>query len=222
MKVKYLYVEEFDLKAQQYEPMFHGMQKGRVYRGVDTGRYTVLIADELNRNAVAVEQVQDSEVYSLKLGEIGRENIIKFNILEEDLDKIIIWMENNNEDLNPQPAPMLQLQRAMEQQEEDDAHFLKYLSGNLEELMNFNAIQVTVVNDVVLLLLEESTRALESAANRIQLSEHGLGANIAEALQAIEDYTSKSGPNEARSALLDQAIIALIRERERRILNDLD
>ncbi len=231
MKINYLYVEEFTWSQQIYNSMYEGHPKeGGVYRAAynpESGWHFVIISEASPVKAIVIPSLvsENGIDWVGKIVNLTKENIINYNLKEEQLDEIIKWMDSNSEDIfKPQiPAPLQALQRAMDDQQQEDQAFLLHAIGVLEQLQLHNVINLDIIVEISEQLISDSLRSMDSPVSKLKLDKNnGLGANIADALTHITNYTSEDRRTNQDPDDLDRAIIALIRERERRILNELD
>jgi len=216
----FLFIEKFKWTNLEHTVIYEGHPKeGRVYKSFynqNDNTYTIGLTE--NRAVMIQELNADSSdfSYSSKIHTLTKENLLDFNIEDEDLDKIINWME-------PQEQPINNLVIAMQRQEIDEKQFLQNFINKVSQLYNINTIQAEVLMDVVEALYDNNLYQVNDTVSRLELDrDRGLSVNICRAFRALDNYSGEDRRTSEDYEDLMTAIVSTVREAERRIVNDLD
>jgi hypothetical protein len=230
--IQYVYIKSWKYVEPLLNEKFYGHPTpGRVYRaGYNnvTKSYRFYLDSS---EALYVHQLinkNEEEGYVCECVTLMKENLLTLNILEEDLDKIISWIESNNQDiLKPQPEsfPMFLLQalnNAENERYNEEAERMAWITEALTDLDAVNSIQVEVILELIDYLYQQNLMRHDDI-NNIALDEsHGLGTNISRAQDKLNRYAgSDRRTNQDKEDLLS-AISHLIVEAERRNIHQLD
>jgi hypothetical protein len=232
--IQYVYIKSWKYVEPLLNEKFYGHPTpGRVYRaGYNnvTKSYRFYLE---NSEALYVHQLinkNEEEGYVCECVTLTKENALTLNIQEEDLDKLIIWIESNNQDIlkpqiTPESFPMFLLQalnNAENERYNEEAERMAEITEALTDLDAVNSIQVEVILDLVEYLYNQNLERHDDI-NNIALDEsHGLGTNISRAQDKLKIYAgSDRRTNENKQDLLS-AISHLIVEAERRNIHQLD
>lgn len=227
--IKYLFINSFKWKGTYNQMQFNGhpLEK-KVYRSLynkNTKIYS-LIFDKIGsqHQAVPLDSLEvDNETCYHKITELTKANIINLDIEETELDKIINWMDTDNNDITPKlPAPLQNLINESLRQSSEDIEFLRKVTQSFEELLLHNTIYAEILLETAKQLKDYSLETVFDPANELELDrDRGAAANISKAMRLLKDYSQSLRDGGEQQYDLDNALIAIIREKERRILNEL-
>jgi hypothetical protein len=220
----YLYVEKFKWSNQENAEAFAGHPKPKsVYRAIlnkDTNGYRILYSVENGTgNAVIINSLNsDSEDigFTCKIHTITRNNILDFDISEEDLDKLSIWTEKDNQDLknimkgNTEPFQQIDIL-----DEEASEFFACALDTRKEDPLLFDAIHEYMHH-----LLEQQPDISSLDTTWLNMSpKFGTGSNISKAIDHIKTYVSENRRTNLDEKDLFHAITHLLNEINQRRFN---
>jgi hypothetical protein len=241
----YLFIKDFKwTDIQQSIPTGGHPSPGRVYRAAKNknDKSYRLVIEKYPFDMVVLETLTSTDGvrgYTSEIIELSAKNVIDVLPTEEDLNLIDKWVNSDNKDVKDamtrnneevELMPVIQsLDRALKQIDESRriASEAGELLGYLREL---NTIQFEVIIGIVEDLIElNESEPDESFTGRLARGNNGSAYNMGRALEAIENYMETEvvvGNNERPENLfqqyLNQGIIALVRESERRELNELN
>ena len=201
-KVVVLYVKDFKWLDQYTAEHFGGHLKNkRVYRAIynkDIDSYRVLYTIEGRHNAVNLPSLitKSGAMYTSNIVLIDKQNIVDFDISEEDLDQIIKW--DDHKDLKKiiderrvvsqdqqEPEFIQELFKMVKQDE------LKEYMERSRELFQINPIMHDVLLDVITYLTGHTDMSIESL-NLTMDDNFGPGINIGKTYEALGRYTSEN------------------------------
>lgn len=230
--IRYLFVNSFKWKDTFNQMQFNGhpLEK-QVYRSLynnSTKIYSLIFTKIGEQHqALPLEVLEaDNEGCTYKVTELARTNILDHEIDETELDKIINWMDTDNNDLTPRqqqlPVPLQNLMNESFRQAQQDEEFLKKVYVAFEELNLHNTIYAEILLKLAEQLREYSLETVFDPANDLELDrDRGAAANITKAMRLLRDYSLSIREGGEQEYDLNNAIIALVREKERRTLNEL-
>jgi len=238
MNIKYVFINSFKWNDTYNQVRFNGLpNENTVCRCLynDGSKIYSLIVDESKRpyDAIILDQLNiDTEICTAMLTDLNNENILDvINIPEVELDKMIKWMENDNEDLKPKQQlalpPSAQagfenlLHRAKQQAEEDQL-FMQEVYRAFEELNLHNSIYAELLIELAHRLVDYSLSTVDDPGAELELDrDRGMSANLAKALRSLKYYSEPIRHGGEDEDDLDTALLAIMREKERRILNEI-
>lgn len=246
IKFVYLFVKSFkwhqpaDIEATAGHP-----KAGRVYQAVlntDTNTYRLVYNDPVNDTAAVYlaklvidseEEPQyktDSEIVEITLG-----NILDFNILEEDLDKLLGWRKDNNLKLKQQLGLNKKEKQVSQQinpvqavaavQKQADDQDLQRLGNSVINIRTNNPLLYEAVSDLVF-YIEQAERA--SGKNMIDASwmdfskTLGAGKNISRAIERLAVYGGEDRRSNLMTADLLEAGRSLLLEGARKKIQGIE
>jgi hypothetical protein len=221
MTTKYLYVKHWEYADPILLEVFHGLPKvGCVYKtemNPSTNQYflqfkegniQILLPDLIRNNA-------EQDGYNCELVELSKSNILDLNLEETELDKIISWTT-----MIPQNEQLQVFQQAHLQMQHEQAERMAYVYEALSRLDMVNSIHVDILHNTAEMLEEKN---LMNPEDDISLDEnHGLGVNISRAQEALNRYSGPDRRTNEDPTDLYEALYHIVREIERRDINDLD
>lgn len=118
--------------------------------------------------------------------------------------------------------PYGRLLKAMQKQSEEDQVFLHKATTAIEELNLHNSIYAEQIIGVAKLLTTFTIATVEDPAAELELDrDRGMSVNLAAAMRCLNDYSAPLREGGEQMVELDRAILAIFREKERRILNEI-
>jgi hypothetical protein len=229
IQFRYLFVQSFQWLDLQQNIDFAGHPGvGKVYRSVWNRidqkhslviEKTLLIVDELVCTG-------ETSPYKSNIIELDSKNIVDVLPGEEELKKLNSWIESDNKDfkklIEQQPVELVKQPVFPDSEIVDEGFEI------LHHLFHINSIHYALIVDLMEELIQVNvtesdesgnpsnlTRSLESGSN-------GLGYNVGKVLEHIQRYSGKDRRTNEDPADLLQAMVSLVREKERRILLDLE
>lgn len=111
---------------------------------------------------------------------------------------------------------------AMKRQTTEDKIFTNKALVVLEELNLHNSIYAELLIKLAKTLVTYSINSIEDPAGELELDrDRGLSVNIAAAMRALDIYSWHSRDGGEQNVDLDAALLAILREKERRIINEI-
>lgn len=217
----FLYIDKFKWSSIDHQVSYEGHPKeGRVYKSFyneNDKTYTISLIGDRGILIQDLNGDPDNYCYSSKIQILTKENILDLQIQDEDLDKMI-------RDMEPQQQPPINnLMIAIQRQENEERAFIQDFIDKVTQLYTVNSIQAEVVLDIVDSLFNYNLSKNDDSAGRLELDKNrGLSINIGAAYRALDSYSSEDRRMGEHHEDLITASMAIIREAERRILNDLD
>lgn len=221
--VKYIYIKKhvWFHPAMREEFQNHPLQ-GRVYRDIynpKTGNHKVPVSGS---DGIGFETlVGSNEASDYELVEINLDNILDFDIREEDLDLLNKWIESENSDIRQMyspTAPLNKLKQALHNHNMDEADALARGTEALHNLWHINNLKYDIIVNLINYLSEADLDSYADPGNYLRHHpSHGLGVNIAQALRALDNYASDNKRVSEDLADLYVAVEALVTEIERKI-----
>lgn len=231
MIVKYLYVSHFKWKDTFHQVNYEGHpMENKVYRSVyhpDSKVYSLIFREKTYPYEAIVfdDLTLDTPVCTCDISLLTKENLLNHNLEETELDKIIKWMENDNEDIKPKrqetlPVPLSDFFSAIKKQSDDDKRLFREMAQSFEELNLHNTIYCELVIELVKRLKDYSIDTVNDPASELELdADRGLSVNIARAMRDLRQYSLpvRSGGEVIED--LNDCLLAIFREKERLVLN---
>lgn len=118
-------------------------------------------------------------------------------------------------------TPYKRLVTAMKEQEEEDKEFLQEATASIEELNLHNSIHAEEIVNLTNRLTYLNVEKFGDPANELSLDERGMSLNMGAALSSLYNYTQLVEDGGEQMDDLDTALIAIFKEKERRILNEI-
>lgn len=234
MIVKYIYVKDFNWAEPFNKMNYEGHFKNKeVYRAIyhpTSNVYSVIFREvRIPFEAIVFDDLKvDNAICTCEMVEITKENILELNITEKELDKMIKWMETKNEDINPPrkennlPIPFQNLFNEMKRQESEDTKLMFEMNKAFDELNLHNTIYCELILALTKQLKDYTLNTIEDAASELELDgDRGLSVNIAKAMRSLQQYALPLRRGGEEEVDLDEALFAIFREKERRVLNNI-
>lgn len=211
IQIKYILVKKFSYLHPDIAEAFAGNPiQGKVYRSVyniNTKHHRLLLPDGVVMGFNVL--IGESSDAVFELIEITKDNILDFNLSEEDLDVFLL----PNTDIFFEPKQMIQ--NALSQRQDDEVDFANRASNTILNLWSINPDKAEILLTIAHCLTELELSSHEDAANSLRYSDKGLGINIAEALRALTRYSSDDRKTNEDTADLMVALEAIVVEMER-------
>jgi hypothetical protein len=235
----YLYIKKFTWLDTETASQTDGHPlPNRVYRAIKTNNiHSIIVEGKSQLVLPGLICEEDIKGYNCEIVEISLRNIVDLLPNEEDLKSMEKWMEIKNSDIVPPteiPSELMdKLQRALAQQAVIQQTVLED-ADTLNHLNILNSIQYEAVLELIDYLIELNIGETDESGNFTAVSglsrgSQGLGYNIGQALQNIELYTNSEHTVRANDQIdspfrdyLMEATVALIKESERRKIQELD
>jgi hypothetical protein len=225
LEFKYLFIKKWVWNDTMVKEDMNGHPiTNRVYRAVynkQTQNTKLLIEPDI---ALVFEQADQVDK---DLVELTSTNLIHQNVSEEDLDHLIYWLTNKDSEMqaylgkNEQPFNPLQIiSMAMQQHDQEEVEAANRALNAMRNLWLVNNIQFETVVALAEALTEYSVEREEDKTSFLLLGKNGSMVNIREALLALQRYSSDDRRTNGDEADVFEAVIALITELERKVLND--
>jgi hypothetical protein len=243
----YLYVKSFKWSDLERSDDIGGHPApGKVYRAIrnkNNKTYGLLLESPPTKILLeTLESTDDTRGYTSSIVEVTAKNIIDLQPREEDLIQINKWIESDNRDVKEsltredvELMPVIALiQGAMEQIDEQKA-----IAGEGAELLlhlhNLNSYHFSIVMELVEELIEANIMEVDGEnltsypTTNLSKGSAGMGFNVGKVYENLEYYVDGEATYNAHEArdnrfaqyLLD-AMVALVKEKERRYLLELD
>jgi DNA-directed RNA polymerase subunit F len=244
----YLYVKSFKWSDLERSDDIGGHPApGKVYRALrnkNNKTYGILVDNPPTRILLeTLEASDETRNYTCSIVEITPKNIIDLQILEEDLTQINKWIESENKDIIPrltqdQPTELIpviaMIQGAMEKIDEDREVVNEGVEV-LRHLYNLNSTHFGVIMELIEELIEVNIMEVDEVnltsypTANLSKGLAGMGFNVGKVYENLEYYVDGEATYNAHEArdnrfaqyLLD-AMVALVKEKERRYLLELD
>lgn len=114
-------------------------------------------------------------------------------------------------------APYNRLINAMKQQAEEDKEFMEDVQEVFEDLNLHNSIYAELLLELARALTSFSIDGVDDPTSELEIDEYlGKGINLHSAIGSLHDYAKNDD-----DVNLDVALAYILREKERRILNEL-
>jgi len=233
MNIKYVFINSFKWNDTYNQVRFNGLPNDNticrcLYN--EGSKIYSLIVDETRKpyDAIVLDQLKlDTEICTATMTDLNKENILDIEIPETELDKILKWMDNDNEDLKPKKQLALPastqagfenlLNRAKQQAEEDQL-FMQEVYNAFENLNLHNSIYAEVLIELAHRLVDYSLSTVDDPGAELELDrDRGMSVNLAKALRSLKYYSEPIRQGGEEEDDLDTALLAIIREKERRI-----
>jgi hypothetical protein len=233
----YLFVEKFKWTSHIDTENFNGHPKPKgVYRAIlnkDTGGYRV-IYKFFNGNPVAfvinsLESNDEENGFVCKISTLDKNNILKFDISESDLDNMIGWIASDNKDLRDimdQPDLVRSLpiptdiKLSFPSPVEPDQELMEFFECALAA-RKVNPLLFDGIHELFHHIINEQPKETSVDATWITLSKNfGTGANIIKALEHIAQYAGENKRTNLDEYDLFEAIKHLLNEYTQRRFND--
>lgn len=221
----YLYVESFKWASHADVEEFHGHPKPKhVYRCMhnkDTNGYRLLYSvDNGTGKAVIIDSIDNSDIehgFVCKMHPITRDNILNFDINEEDLDALLHWVETDNSDLKNIMKPKKQIEEPTITMLDEEAG--DFFATSLE-LRNIDPLLFDAIHELMIAICDEKPDDSSIDTTWINLSPRfGTGANISKALEYISRYAGENRRTNLSKEDLFEAIKCLLNEYNQRQFN---
>lgn len=226
---KLYFVNKFTWLDVHDQERFQGHPKeGRVYRGEynsNTKNYGLLVDDNnmLIMDTLVVQGDRERYNFNSEIVELTKDNILSFNILEEDLDNIIKWTEKPAKAPQPHQLPMLVLSQAMKQQEQEESEAAHLAVNTLMELYDVNETQFYILIELAQFLTEKAAEDIDDPTYELSVGPYGLSQNLAKALTHLKTYSSTDRRKNQNIEDLKQALSGIITEWTRKLyLKEID
>lgn len=231
--LRYVYVNAFKWKDTVSSEMYAGHPRaGKVYRAVyntNTNNYRIGLPGTPHffvfPKLILTEE--DEAECTCDMVEITKENIVQLNLPEDGLDQMTQWIETDNNDLRevtPEEKNikngLQRLQKAVSDQELEEIRLMSQAQQVIQDIYLVDTSLLNVYLDIGRLLYKRSME--EPITHDLRRGSDGRGINIFSATNHINDYMRpvKAGGDYKES--IEEAIIDLTIELERRKLNNLD
>lgn len=235
-EILYLYFEKFKWTSYVDTEQFHGHPKAKsVYRAIlnrDTGGYRI-IYKVFKGNPMAVfinslDNENEEEGFVCKACVLEKFNILKYDLSEEEIDKLLEWVTINNKDLtdiiNNSDTPTKVGDPTNEQPldqniVEDVLETTEFISCALE-LKKFNPLLFDSLHEFIHHINDQQPPDTSVDSTWISLSKKfGTGANINEALKHIAVYAGENKRTNLDEYDLFEAVKCLLNEFTQRNFN---
>lgn len=118
--------------------------------------------------------------------------------------------------------PYSRIVKAMIRQQREDEVFMTRVQTAFEELNLHNSIYAELLVKLAGTLVTYSINSIEDPAGELELDrDRGMTVNVAAAVRGLKDYSAPLREFGEQIVDLDKSLLAIFREKERRILNDL-
>lgn len=212
-EIRYVYIKKFSYYHPEVAESFSGHPRtGGIYRSLyhlHTKHHRLLLPDGI---VLGFNQlVGNSGDAEFDLAEITKDNILDFNLSEEDLDVFLL----PNNDIFFEPS--MKVHEAIVRQEEIESDFAHRASEIIMGLWSINSIKAELLLDIAHCLTELEMTSHEDAANYLRLHPtKGMALNIGEALRALDRYAGDDRKSNEDTADLMVAIESCVTELERK------
>lgn len=227
---KYLFVNSWTWHDATLSEDYNGHpHAGEVYRAIyndKTKNYKLEFpTEQLLTDVLLIEKLTFSDDDSSgSLTEITKENIVKLNLSEADLDKLIGWFDNAKQDM----AKLYGKKKAPERITvvEPSNQERQVMAGALHILNSIyqtnTALFALIMEVASRLHRNDMQKPIHNAMTTLTLSGGASGVNIHQALGNLEEYIKpiKKGGDDRDNVIY--AIIHLFTELQRRVINNLD
>lgn len=236
-KILYLFVNKFDWGSNQQskENSLGHPKSQRLYRAVhntETDSYRIVhtITRE-NCLAVYIENLQNIDEtlgYTSDIKRVTLDSILDFNIPEEDLDSLLLWLDTDDKELKGAMGWIKPSAKAtpvagpsqMTNLPEVDEDLLRFIDMG-DSLSNKDPALFGTVIDLLDYLLRPSDDAIIDTTWVKFDKKHGAGANISAAIQKLSRYIGTDRKTNMEADDLMGAIKELLTEQIRRNFNEL-
>ncbi len=236
-KIVYLFVNKFDwgTNQQSKENSLGHPKPQRLYRAlhnIEVDRYLIVhTVTKEDLQATYIENLQNTDEsigYTADISRVSLENILDFNILEEDLDALLKWVETDDRELKgamgwikptSKAIPVIGPSRMTDLPEVDEQYIQFIDLGGM--LNDKDPVLFGTVIDLLSFLLESKDDSIIDTTWVKYDKKHGAGANISAAVQKLSKYMSADKKVNMEVEDLMGAIKDLLTERMRRDLNEL-
>lgn len=198
-EILYLYVKKFKwLNPINHEGFGGHPKEGRVYRAVkntDTNSYRLIYGKigNIGQGIMFQSLEDDSDGYTADMVPITKSNILDFNIEEEDLDLLAVWVETNDEDIRqifeppllPPPRPSFSTPLPSSSSPEIEA--LTEFTECVLELRDIDVFSFDTVHDLIHKLTEPPNESIEVLNIRMNEA-FGGGANMVKVFELLARY----------------------------------
>lgn len=226
---KYLYTVKFNWTVPSLQREFGDEpKKGRVYRANynphDISPYLLIT----NSTPIGFESLSSTnEVADFEFKELTAENILDFDIVEEDLELMNKWFESKGEDVFTEekfiPEGLTKLKEALHSHTQDESEALAYGTQTIMNLWVANPDKFNVMMDFIEYLTQADLNSYSEPSTYLRLHEkYGLGINVSKALEALNRYAGDDRRTNEDMDDLHRAMEAITVELERTIDNDFD
>lgn len=204
--VKYILVRKFQYHHPDLTESFAGHPAaGKVYRSVynvNSKHHRLILPDGVYMGFNQL--VGSSEGADFELEEITIENILDFDIKEEDLE---IFLQSNDD---------LFIESKMTTADNEEINFSQRASEAVLGLYNINSLKGEILVRIANCLIELEMVSHEDGASDLRFHpDHGAGVNISDALRALGRYTSPNKKIGGEEGDLFIALESIITELER-------
>ena len=246
-KIIYVYVNNFDYgKNQMGKEQASGHPKSKkVYRAIfntDTNSYRV-VYDIKGGNvySVFIENLQSKDGeelgYTCDIVPITKSNILDFKISEENLDELLTWLKTDNKDIKEILGDVGTTKKAAKKTEKQQPVAISKKGANggippefvsfmnlMQEIYKTDQMTFGTIFDLVLYLVDHP------GADSGNLGMHwlrmdkdqGAGVNVASAVEKLSRYIGSDRRTNLMNDDLMGAVVNLLNERTRRILNQIE
>jgi hypothetical protein len=239
---KYLYINSFKWLSLEESYGINGHPaSGRVYRAEfnhNDKSYGIVVEEKRTKLLLdTLQSAGEPRGYTCDVVEISLDNILNLDIKLEDLKQINAWIESGNQDIvEEQNDPVLDKQlipimsfvnRSIEQAIEDR----NQAADSLELLMalnQVNSIHFEIVSDLIETLIEMNSTEIDDVSlttpptASLAKSLNGMGWNIGKVYEALERYSGPDRRSNEYPEDLTEAMVNIVKELERRVVQELD
>jgi hypothetical protein len=236
-EIRYLFINEFKWVDPQNSVDLAGHPKVKgIYRAVFNKNDSSYLLAIDNKYVHIAELVSNGEgSYSSKIDEITPKNIIDLNLELEDLKQINKWCESGNPDIQADVKgspveldPVIKMLHTAIQNAAPDIEKMNDGCDLFCRLFDMNSIQAELIMDLMEELIELNASEVDDVSMTttpsISLSKgfSGKGFNIGKAYESLQTYSGKNRRTNEDPVDLTNALVYIIKEQERRIINELD
>lgn len=217
VQIKYLLIKKFTYHdPQEAEAMCGHPIVGRIYRSVfniNTKHHRLLLPESVVMGFNQLEGT--SEGASFELVEITTDNILDYNIVEEDFEVF----HKSNDDIFTSPIEILgieALKEKIQESMEDEIDFSQRASHAVLSLYQANPAKAEILIELAEYLNEQDLNAVSDITNWMRYHpSKGSFVNIAKALKALDKYSGEDKRTNEDDNDLFKALEAIVVELER-------
>ena len=216
IEIKYLFIKKFTYFNPEDNEIFKGHPTpGRVYKSVyniNSKHHRLLLPAGI---AMGFNQLAGtSEGAEFELEEITINNILDFNIKEDDLD---IFLQSNDDLFEPQ----MNLHQAMLTIDREESDFSGRASEVVLGLWALNPTKAEILIEIADLLTKSELKSHEEITGWMRFHpQKGLPLNIEKAIKALDRYWGDERKTSEDTKDLFEALEAICVELERRYDNE--
>lgn len=220
IEIKYIFIKSFKYhNPEEAESMNGHPHAGRIYRSVfnlHTKHHRLLLPDGIIMGFNQL--VGDSGSAEFELQEVNINNILDFDIREEDLS---IFLQPDDDIFFEQPTIIIEgmknLQNAIQQHDEDEADFSHRASNAVLSLWSVNPSKGEILIQLANRLIESDLSSHQDPTYYLRFHESkGDVLNISKAIQHLDVYISENKKINGEPNDLLEAMEAIVVELERK------